>query len=569
MSEPGPAIRGMILAAGYGTRLAPLTDHVPKPLLPVNGRTLLDHAIAALDRAGVRDVAVNTHHLGPLIGRHLAARPDASRFAIFHEPEILGTGGALDGARDFLAGGDHFLVHNGDVISDADLKALVDGHLRSGALATLLLADWPPVNSVAVTAEGAVARIGPALAGDDPAWRRLTYTGIGVFRREILQDIGPGFSSLIDPLVRAKDRQPGSVRGLAPDGLGWSDLGTPARYLAALDGDEEGGGEAGGHLQVRRLTGHGSDRRFWRLEGQGFSLVAMASPAEDPEFQRFVAVGRWLHERGLGAPALLNVSEQENTLVMQDVGRRSLYLLATSAGAAEAERDRAYEEVVDHLLLLQAATDRAAEECPLAVDRRLAHEDLRWETGYFRERFLQGHCGLAGQDLAGLDGEFEELARAVARQPLVLLHRDFQSQNIHLQDGAVKVLDFQGMRLGPLGYDIMSLVMDPYVDLPRHLRLRLRARFCRGAGSGHQPDALQAMALGAGLQRIMQALGAYGFLGHVKGKTHFLDHVPAALSGLRSLLDELQTAAEEATPETAPWLPAGGMPRLTALVRGL
>jgi NDP-sugar pyrophosphorylase family protein len=205
----------MILAAGYGSRLAPVTDHVPKPLLPVRGRTLLDHAVEAVSRAGAGPVIVNTHHLGGLIDQHVAARPDVKRFSVCHEPEILGTGGALDGARAHLEGHPFFLLHNADVLCDADLLALVADHEVSGAEATLLLADWPAVNSVSLAPDGAITAIGPGQEKD----RRLTYTGIGVFGAAILADIGPGFSSLIDPLQRAMKERPGSVRGFSPQGL--------------------------------------------------------------------------------------------------------------------------------------------------------------------------------------------------------------------------------------------------------------------------------------------------------------------------------------------------------------
>lgn len=567
MTDPRPLLRGMILAAGHGSRLAPLTDHLPKPLLPVGGVTLLDRAAAALARAGIRDIAVNTHHLGGMIAAHLEARTHPCRFTVFPEVEILGTGGALDGARAFLRDADHFLIHNGDVLGDADLAGLVRNHLDHGALATLLLVDWPAANSVALDAEGRVRRIGGDRTGDGPRWRRLTYTGIGVFRRDLLDDIGPGFSSLIDPLVRALARDPDSVRGQAPASLTWSDLGTPARYLAALPGDET---DPRLPLQVRRITGHGSQRRFWRLQAGAFSCVAMVSPADDTEFSRFIAIGRWLHEQGLGAPALLAENAAERSVLMEDLGPRSLGALAAADPLGPA-RDQAlrpvYGQVVDHLLRLQSRTGAARSGCPEAVDRTLDHAQLRWETDYFRERFLAGHCGLAGGVLAALTPEFEELARAVARQPLVLIHRDFQSANIHLKAGRVGLVDFQGLRLGPLGYDIMSLVQDPYVDLSEGLKRELLDRFCRGAAGGGDPAAVRAMALAAGLQRLMQALGAYGFLGHVKGKTEFLAHIPRGLAHLRGLLDRLEADLAAGDPALTPWLPAGGLPRLTALVR--
>ena len=552
-------MRGMVLAAGYGSRLAPLTDHVPKPLLPVGRDTILDHAVDALLSAGIEQVAVNTHHLGEQVAAHLQRRPDGDRFTIFPEKEILGTGGALHGARAFLAEADHFVIHNGDVWSDADLAALVGEHLRTGALATLLLVDYAPINSVAVDGAGAIRRIGGDGAGDDPAWRHLTYTGIGVFRRELLDDIGPGFSSLMDPLVRAKEARPGCVRGLASPGLTWSDLGTPARYLEALPAGEP---SAAAHLTVSPITGHGSDRRFWRLQGEGLALVAMVSPAEDLEFQRFCDIAGWLHGAGLGAPALVAVRPEERSVLMEDLGHDSLFNRVRRDGPRD--HGDTYHQVLEHLVVLQQHTQAARRECPPAVDRILDEAMLGWETDYFRERFLLGHCGLREDDLRSLEPEFAGLARVVAAQPLVLLHRDFQSQNIHFKAGRVRLVDVQGMRLGPLGYDAMSVIMDPYADLSPELRRDLLEHFVRQAVTSQGEEAGRAMCLAAGLQRVMQALGAYGFLGHVKGKRDFLEHIPAALRGLCWLLEQVGDNSSG-----SPWLPAGGLPILQELLEQL
>ena len=537
MSDHGD-LRGMILAAGYGTRLAPVTDHVPKPLLPVGGLPLLDHIIAGFDRVGIRKIGINTHHLGPMVEAHVSGRPDSSRFTLFPEIEILGTGGALHGARDFLSGAEHFLLHNGDVLCDADLAGLAAEHLRSGALATLLLTDWPAVNSVALSSEGRIVSI--AGQPDVPSGggsRNLTYTGIGVFASRLLDDIGPGFSSLIDPLVRALSADPESVRGYTPGDFQWSDLGTLARYLDAQPAGETGCRE----MSLERITGHGSDRSFWRMAAGDWSAVAMVSPPEDEEFDRFTVIAGFLESRSLGGPALLSVAQADHAVLMEDLGPDSLFALVQSEGPESEPVAEAYRRTVDHLLDLQSATEAARSQCPFAVDRCLDYDSLRWETNYFRDRFLVGHLGLNPADLKELDQEFHTLAESVAAQPLVLIHRDFQSQNIHLKDGGIRLVDFQGMRLGPLTYDLMSLVLDPYVELNAGLRAELLNRFAATAvlaGSFTTED-IQDMALAAGLQRIMQALGAYGFLGQVRGKRSFLDHIPAGLAALRELLGEL------------------------------
>jgi aminoglycoside/choline kinase family phosphotransferase/choline kinase len=540
----------MILAAGYGTRLAPVTDHVPKPLLPVGGRTLLDHAVDAVIRAGAETVAVNTHHLAEMIGHHLAARPDAGRFRHCHEPEIMGTGGALDGARVHLQGHPFFLLHNADVLCDADLGALVDEHERTGAEATLLLVDWPEVNSVTFGADGAILAI-----GEDPSpaagSRRLTYTGIGVFGEEILADIGPGFSSLIDPLGRAMNDRPGSVRGFAPDELDWHDLGTLGRWLA-VQGDEAR--QQAGPGSVSAITGHGSDRRFWRLEIGDWSAVAMLADPGDPEFPRGADIAVFLHDRDLGGAEVLVRDDAAGALLTADLGATSLFDLARTAGTDLAP---VYRTVVKHLISLQGATDMAGEACPAAVDRRLDIGVLRWETDYFRARFLEDHMGFHPAETPGLAFELDSLNKVVGAQPLVLLHRDYQSQNIIVRGGEIGVVDVQGMRLGPVGYDIMSLLWDPYVDLGSELRRELMGEWAEEASrlpllAGYSPVQLRDMAFAAGLQRLMQALGAYGYLGRVKGKREFLDHVPAALARLDELIQEVNRFR----PSPSSWLPS-------------
>jgi len=555
------ALRGMILGAGYGTRLAPVTDHVPKPLLNVAGHPLLDHVIANLDRAGVADIGINTHHLSGMMVEYIDNRADRDRFTLFPEKEILGTGGALDGARDFLAGASNFFLHNGDVLCEVDLEPLVAEHLGTGALATLLLVDWPAVNSVTLGDDGRIVSIaGRPVLTKPSGGRNLTYTGIGIFSSDLLKDIGPGFSSLIDPLVRALDLNPASVRGYGPDHIDWSDLGTLARYLAAQEGRPVEGRAPSG-MELDRITGHGSDRKFWRMAVGDWSAVAMVTPPEDEEFERFTEIAGFLDRQNLGGPALLSVAEADHAVLMEDLGPDSLLSLVHKDGRESELVADAYRRTVDHLLDLQSATEKARSQCLSAVDRCLDYDALRWETDYFKERFLVGHLGLKPADLTELDGEFHALAETVAGQPQVLIHRDFQSQNIHLQDGRIRLVDFQGMRLGPLTYDLMSLLLDPYVALDAGLRAELLERFAAAHSGSSCTGDIRAMAMASGLQRIMQALGAYGFLGHVKGKRSFLDHIPAGLDVLREILGELGGEPEEANR----WLP-GSMPVLVRVL---
>ncbi len=572
---PDPIIRGLILAAGFGTRLKPITEHVPKPLLPAGGATLLDHAVAAFDRAGIKEIAVNSHHLGEMIADHVGSRPDTSRFTVFPEDEILGTGGALYGAREFLGTADFFVVFNGDVLCDVDLSTLISAHIKSGGLATLLLVDRPQINTVHLGADNTIIHIegaGPLTTESLPGkTRALTYSGIGIFSQRILADIGPGFSSLIAPLVRAMAGSPKCCQGFVPEEVFWDDLGALPRLLKVAQ-DVSGNSTKYAWLQqtpgtnlplkMTRITGHGSERHFWRIATSNWSAIAMRSPADDPEFSRQLAIGKFLQTHNLGAAKMLSVHEDAKVLLMEDLGQASLYFLARNPGTPKNKLADRYRQVVEHLVKLQTFTGEAIASCPAAVDRCLDKEVLLWETSYFLENFIIEHLGLPEKKWQNLAPEFLDLASCVANQPKVLLHRDFQCQNIHFRDGKVRLVDIQGMRLGPLVYDIVSLVMDPYVMLSPELADELLEQFADGCALPN--GEVRHMVVAAGLQRLMQALGAFGFLGHQKGKVEFLAHIPRALENLQFLLEQLATHRAE----QSRWLPKP-LEHLTGLVMSL
>src|ERR1700741_4594928 len=174
----------------------------------------------------------------------------------------------------------------------------------------------------------------------------------------------------------------------------------------------------------------------------------------------------------------------------------------------------------------------------------------RWEQKYFFQNCL-GRCFKVSEfkrkELAALPG-LREIAKHLASLPRVLVHRDFQSQNIIIQNGQANLIDFQGMRPGLAEYDLASLLYDPYVELTEAERAELIAYYRgrqlenRVSIDGDFDLKLRLCAM----QRLMQALGAYGFLGLVKGHKHFLQYVPNALCSLRGVvatIDNLQPLA--------------------------
>jgi len=222
-------MKAAVLAAGLGTRLRPLTDLVPKPLMPVLNRPLLGLLLAQLEQAGFAQVAVNTHHLGEMVQQFLAGEgPPWLKLSVSPEPELLGTGGGLKKLGEDLGGGP-FLAVNGDILTDLDLGAVYRSH-REGALSTLVLHDCPPYNQVWVK-DGAVVSIGAPPGA--PAARPLAYTGVQVVGPEMLRYLPPA-GRPADLVAAWRQALAGGARidALVVSGAFWQDLGAPESYLA-------------------------------------------------------------------------------------------------------------------------------------------------------------------------------------------------------------------------------------------------------------------------------------------------------------------------------------------------
>ena len=228
---------GMVLCAGLGTRLRPLTDLLPKPAVPLGGLPLVRWSLALLRGAGVRRVVVNVHHRAAEMER--AARGAAAalgmELAVSAEPVIAGTGGALRQARPLLRGAGAVLLLNGDVLFDADLPAAIEAHRRGGALATMLLAPMPPGAAYApVEADAglAVRRIAGRPGPGGPGLVPWHFTGYHVISPRLLDELP---DEPFDCDVNRHVYPPlldGRVRGHVDRGA-WSDLGSPAGYLRA------------------------------------------------------------------------------------------------------------------------------------------------------------------------------------------------------------------------------------------------------------------------------------------------------------------------------------------------
>lgn len=231
-----PRLRALVLSAGRGERLRPLTAELPKPLLPVAGQTVLARTLERLRDAGCEAVAINLHHRGDRIRDTFGASFRGLPLVYSEEPELLGTGGALPPLVDFFAGAEIALVINGDSLCRWPIRELVAAHRRADAAATVLLARTvdprPYGGGAAVEGERVVAFRPGALAWAS-ARRRFVFAGAQAIEPELLSRLPLGPSDLVDALYHPLLADGAPIRAL-PTARRWHDLGTPRRYLEAV-----------------------------------------------------------------------------------------------------------------------------------------------------------------------------------------------------------------------------------------------------------------------------------------------------------------------------------------------
>lgn len=224
--------KAFVLGAGLGTRLRPLTDQLPKPLIPVHHRPLMVRAFEHLRAAGVEEFVVNTHHLPETYAQ---AFPDGTwegcRIHFRHEPVLLETGGGLANVADLLQDGP-FFVYNGDILTDVPLQPAWDAHVGFENLVTMLLRSEAPVRNVAFDADaGQALDLRNARGLNHPDQRG--FTGLYVVSPAFFRYLIPGkIESVVAGLLRAIEAGE-RIGGVPADDGQWLDLGDRASYLAA------------------------------------------------------------------------------------------------------------------------------------------------------------------------------------------------------------------------------------------------------------------------------------------------------------------------------------------------
>src|SRR6266571_6601132 len=290
----------------------------------------------------------------------------------------------------------------------------------------------------------------------------------------------------------------------------------------------------------------GSDRKFYRVRcSSEQSLILVKYNLEREENRHYVEIAQFLETHGIHAPRIYYHDADEGLIWLEDLGERDLFGYRDEPWLV---RRAFYESALDEVRQLHQLPESVCIEMKQHLPAEFNSQLYLWEQNYFFENCLGRYFKIEKAKLAQLASlpALQEIADRLASFPRVLVHRDFQSQNIIIRSGQAHLIDFQGMRPGLAQYDLASLLYDPYVDVTDAERAELTACY-RGRqlenGIAINGDFDLKLRLCA-MQRLMQALGAYGFLGLVKGHKHFLKHVAAALQSLQRAVAEIDGLTE-------------------------
>ena len=301
-------------------------------------------------------------------------------------------------------------------------------------------------------------------------------------------------------------------------------------------------------IELSPLEGTGSDRTFFRLRwNQKDSAILVHYDPTRAENTYYADIAAFLREINVPAPRLIRHDPAGCLIVMEDLGDTDLWSFRETLWET---RRVLYQKTLTIAHRLHSFPKNDFPSGRVRLMEGFGPHLYRWERDYFRDYFVRDVIGVKlGPSFEGeLEAELSALAERLAGTGRCLVHRDLQSHNVMIRDREPLFIDFQGMRFGSPFYDLGSLLCDPYVNFSESEQDELLSFYYGLSKWDHDWAAFRNAFWEASAQRLMQALGAYGFLGLKKGLRTFLDHVP---TGLRNL----QLAASQ----------VGSLPRLREL----
>jgi aminoglycoside/choline kinase family phosphotransferase len=286
-------------------------------------------------------------------------------------------------------------------------------------------------------------------------------------------------------------------------------------------------------LELSPLEGRGSDRTFFRLKwNHKDSAILVYYDPKRLENTYYADIAVFLREIDVAAPRLIRHDPARCLIVMEDLGETDLWSFRKTAWET---RRALYQKTLGIAHRLHSFPKDDFPSGRVKLMEGFGSDLYRWERDYFRDHFVRDVCGIKFESSFGreLEEELSDLADRLAGTIRCLVHRDLQSQNVMIRDEEPFLIDFQGMRFGSPFYDLGSLLCDPYAIFSNGEQDELLSFYYGLAKWDLDWTAFQNYFWEASTQRLMQALGAYGFLGLKKGLRTFLEHIPAGLQNLQ------------------------------------
>jgi NDP-sugar pyrophosphorylase family protein/aminoglycoside/choline kinase family phosphotransferase len=617
--------KALVLAAGLGTRLRPLTYVFPKPLMPLWNLPLLEHVLRLLESWGVQEIVVNAHWMPETIEAWVKERRGTATITLSFEPEILGTGGALRPLRAFF-GQEPFWMMNADIAAALKPEPLLKAFAASGSFAAAWLEPKKGPRTVEMDYAGRITCWKSPTPGVE---RTFTFCGLQLLSPKIFDFLpASDFSSIVQAYQQAMEHNL-FVHGATVTGSYWDDAGTVDAYRhihaevkklarskkcggelydaktdrlplkantffavsskasvpasvkgtdsivlegttvvkgASLKGCVLAGGLLGGKqvncigvsaarvcdapllsalqamgwapekVTAQFLGARGSDRSFWRLWNGTDSVIAIRYALTRAENARYSGHAALLAEAGVPVPAIRLDLPETQLLLLEDCGDDSLQQRMNQK--RQTKDEQWYQSTVEALVRLHREGTRLVAERKIALEPAFDEALYAWEQRLFEEHLLKNRYGYEALP-ADVASELKQISQKLLKAKQVLLHRDFQSSNVLFKKEKPVLIDFQGMRLGAGAYDLASLLYDPYLKVSQALRKKMAAYYLKAFPENR--DAVALLREGA-VQRLVQALGAYGRLAHV-GQKHFAQYILPALENLLEVADACELDA--------------------------
>jgi len=282
---------------------------------------------------------------------------------------------------------------------------------------------------------------------------------------------------------------------------------------------------------ITRIADEGSDRSFFRIKHDNQSVVLMVYDKKKTENNYYTHIQKFLEEISVNVPAILSNRENEGLIFLEDLGDNSLLSICKSSKSQKVIS--LYKSVIDESIKIFNSLDTYKDKT-FVTAKKFDYDLYHWEHEYFVNNYLINYRKYDG-DLSFVDDELKNLAETLSMRENRFIHRDFQSKNVMVKEKKVYLIDFQGLRLGLPEYDLASLLQDPYISLDEDIKEQLLDYFEEKQKLNSQE--FRSVFNLCSIQRLLQAMGAFCFLGLKKKKTQFLQYIQPAES---ILLKELK-----------------------------